>query len=81
MMKATAAAAILPNPAANDEGLVLMIVNGTAAAHIITGVYQDGITGGSKTTLTMAAFVGASITLVAINRSWTVLSINACPVT
>ena len=81
MMKATAAAAILPNPAANDEGLVLMVVNGTAAAHIITGSYQDGVTGGTKTTATMGAFIGASMTLVAINRTWTVLALNVCPIT
>jgi hypothetical protein len=81
LTKATAAAAILPNPSAGDDGLLLRLVNGSAAAHIITGSYADGVTGGLKTTITMAAFAGASISLVALNRSWSVLAINAAPVT
>jgi hypothetical protein len=79
--KATAAAAILPNPGANDDGLLLRLVNGSAAAHIITGSYADGVTGGLKTTATMGAFIGASLSLIAINRTWTVLAINVCPIT
>lgn len=81
LTKATAAASILPNPSANDDGLRLTLVNGSAAAHIITGSYQDGVTGGTKTTATMGAFVGASLSLIAVNRTWTVLAINVCPIT
>ena len=81
LTKATAAACILPNPGINDDGLILMICNGSAAAHVITGSYQDGVTGGTKTTATMGAFIGASMTLIALNRTWTVLALNVCPIT
>jgi hypothetical protein len=47
-------------------GVELVLYAGSAQAHVITatGLIDDGITGGSKTTITLASFIGSSITLV-----------------
>lgn len=83
LTKASAGAYTLAAPTAAEAGSVIQVINGTAAAHTITatGLIDDGVTGGSKTTVTFAAFIGSSITLLAYNLKWTVLSINAAPVT
>ena len=79
LTKAGVGAYTLAAPATTDEGLILRIVSQTANAHVITAtnLIDDGVTGGAKDTITFAAFVGASVTLQAINQKWCVLAINA----
>jgi len=69
----------LAAPTVDQEGLILRVISQTANAHTITatGLIDDGVTGGSKTTATFAAFAGASIELVASNLKWAVLAKNA----
>lgn len=76
LTKPTAGAYTLAAPTAAQEGTVLTITSGTAAAHVVvaTDLLNDGVTGGAKDEATFAAFVGASITLVAYNLEWNVLS-------
>jgi len=83
LMKATAAAIVLAAPSALQAGTVINITSGTAVAHVVTatGLVQDGVTGGAKTTLTFGAFVGASITLVASQQKWNVLGKNVVVIT
>jgi len=78
LTKATAGAYTLAAPTVDEEGAEITIVSDTAAAHVVTatGLIQDGVTGGSKTTMTFAAFAGASIKLVAHALKWTVVSKN-----
>jgi hypothetical protein len=83
LTKGSAAAMTLAAPTAAQEGTVLMITAGSAFAHVVTAtsLIQDGVTGGAKTTMTFAAFVGATITLIALNLQWYVVSKNAVAVT
>jgi hypothetical protein len=78
LTKAGVNAMTLAAPTAAQEGLILRVVSQTANAHTITatGLIDDGVTGGSKTTATFAAFAGASIELIASNLKWAVLSRN-----
>lgn len=77
LTKATAGAYTLAAPTAAQAGTTLVITNGTAAAHTITAtsLVWDGTTG-VNTTGTFAAFQGASVTLVAYNLLWNVVSAN-----
>lgn len=77
LTKATAGAYTLADPTQAQNGLVIEITSRTNAAHVITGVtIHDGTTG-VHTTLTFAAYIGASITLRAENGKWNVISANA----
>jgi hypothetical protein len=82
LTKPSAGAYTLAAPTAAQAGTELTITAGTAFAHVITatGLIDDGITGGSKNTMTFAAFVGASITLRAYNLKWVVISKNVVTV-
>lgn len=66
----------LAAPAAVSDGCILTIVSSTAKAHTVTAtaLINDGVTGEAKTTATFAAFVGASITLMAMDQMWTVVA-------
>ena len=81
--KAGVAAMTLAAPTVAQEGLTLTVVSQTANAHTITatGLIDDGVTGGSKTTATFAAFAGASIVLMASNLKWAVISKNVVTIT
>lgn len=89
LTKGSAAAMTLAAPNAVQEGIELTLTNGSAFAHIITstGNLQNGVTGGAKSTMTMAAFIGATITLLAVMNAagtvgfWHVKSSTAVPVT
>lgn len=72
LSKSSAAAHTLAAPTAAEEGMVLVLINGTAFAHVITAtnLLDDGVTGGAKDTATMAAFVGASLVLRATSLRW-----------
>lgn len=76
--KGSSSAHTLAAPAA--LGVVLTLVAGSAQAHVITAtaLIDDGITGGSKTTITLASFIGANIVLQSVQAGkWTVISKNA----
>jgi hypothetical protein len=79
LTKAGVAAMTLAAPTVAQEGLILTVVSQTANAHTITatGLLDDGVTGGSKTTATFAAFAGAAVTLMASNLKWAVISVKA----
>lgn len=72
------AALTLAAPSAAQNGTLLVVTSATAFAHTITAttLIDDGVTGGSKTTATFAAFAGASITLLAYEGKWLVISKN-----
>ncbi len=60
-------------------GTTLTLAAGSAQAHVITatGLIDDGITGGSKTTITLASFIGSCIVLKAVQTGkWMVISKN-----
>lgn len=84
LTKGSAAAITLAAPAAGDVGTQLRIYAGSAFAHVVTatGLIDDGVTGGSKTTLTFGAFVGSSITLEAVQvGKWAVTAKNVVTIT
>jgi hypothetical protein len=78
LTKAGVGAYTLAAPTAAQAGQMLVIVNGTANAHVLTAtnLLDDGVTGGAKDTATFAAFVGSSLTLMAYNLKWVVVSNN-----
>jgi hypothetical protein len=73
----TAGAYTLAAPA--RDGTRLTLVNRTAFAHIVTatGLVDDGVTGGSKNTLTFGAFPGASADLMSAGGKWNTVSLKA----
>lgn len=75
LMGAAAIAMTLAAPAADQDGKKLTILNGTAFAHTVTatGLLHDGVTGGAKNTATAAAFLGASLQLMAMKGFWHVI--------
>ena len=74
--KATAALCNIAAPSVGQDGMTLVITSATAAAHTVTGValIADGVTGSPHSTATFAAFKGATITLMAVNQLWNVVS-------
>lgn len=62
--------------ATTDDGLILVITSNTAFAHTITatGLLQTGAT--TVNVATLAAFAGASVTLIAYQGKWNVLFQN-----
>jgi hypothetical protein len=83
LAKTSAGAYTLAAPTANEEGAEVTLIADTAFAHVVTatGLINDGVTGGSKTTMTFAAFVGSSIRLVAMGLKWYVVSKNLVTIT
>lgn len=83
LTKAGVAAMTLAAPTVAQEGLILRVVSQTANAHTITatGLIDDGVIGGSKTTATFAAYAGASIELMASGLKWAVISKNVVTIT
>ena len=81
LTKAGVGAYTLAAPSA--DGITLTIVSRTANAHVVTatGLLDDGVTGGSKNSLTFAAFAGANAQLVSYGLKWNVVSLKAvtCP--
>jgi len=76
------AALTLAAPTAAQNGLTITVTSATAFAHTITatGLFEDGVTGGAKTTATFAAFAGATIVLMAYNLKWHTVSLKAVTV-
>lgn len=75
--------AAAPAAGSNDESMAIEITAGTPFAHVVTatGLIQDGVTGGPKTTMTFAAFIGASIKLRGWNGKWHVITKNVVTIT
>jgi hypothetical protein len=82
LTKGSAGAYTLAAPTAAQEGHRLTIFAGSAFAHVVTAtnLLDDGVTGGAKDTATFAAFVGASITLIAADLKWIVEAKNVVTV-
>lgn len=78
LTKAGVGAYTLAAPTAAQEGYVLKILCQSANAHVVTAtnLLDDGVTGGAKDTATFGAFVGSSLTLIAVNLKWHVESLN-----
>lgn len=76
------AAMTLAAPTAAQNGLIMTITSATAFAHTVTatGLFDDGVTGGSKNAGTFAAFAGASMTIMAYEGKWHTLSLKAVTV-
>jgi hypothetical protein len=89
LTKGSIAAMTLAAPTVAQEGTELTITSASAFAHVVTatGAIQNGVTGGAKTTITFAAFIGASITLLAVTNVagtaafWHVKGLSNAPVT
>jgi hypothetical protein len=81
--KGSAAALTLAAPAKDQDGLTLTIISVTPYAHVVTAttLVADGVSGSPHTTMTFAAFKGASITLRAEQGLWTVIANNNVVVT
>lgn len=79
LTKAGVAAMTLAAPTAAQNGTIINVTSATANAHTVTatGLIDDGVTGGSKTTATFAAFAGASMTLMAYEGKWHTLALKA----
>lgn len=83
LTKATALASTdLPAPTVAQNGLRVTLTSQTSEAHVITAttLINDGTSGVPHTTLTFAAFAGASIVLQAQNGLWNVVSNNGVTV-
>lgn len=65
LTKGSAAAITLPVPTASQIGMELIVIAGSAFAHVVTGtgLLDNGTTGGPHNTWTSAAFIGSSVTL------------------
>jgi hypothetical protein len=78
---AALASSTFANPGKAQNGLQVSFTSATLFAHVVTLVTaQDGTTG-NHTTVTFPAFAGASVTLVAVNGTWNVLSNNLTVIT
>jgi hypothetical protein len=64
--------------AAGAAGAVVELIVTTAHAHVVTatGLIDDGTTGGAKSAITFAAFVGSSIRLRSTGAHWAVTASN-----
>ncbi len=64
-----------------DDGKIIVVTSSTAQAHTITatGLFSTGTA--TVNLATFAAFAGATITLMAYNAKWNVLSFNAVVLT
>lgn len=70
--KATAAAMTIAAPSSGIDGARLLIVANTDAAHVITftgATLLDGTTG-ANLTVTLTAFKGSAIVIVAVGTKW-----------
>jgi hypothetical protein len=72
----SAAAMTLAAPTVAQDNLLIRLIAGSAFAHVITatGLIDDGVTGGAKNSVTLGAFVGACVVLLAYNGHWILVS-------
>lgn len=67
----------LAAPTAAEAGVRITFTATTAYAHTITApsaIIHDGVTGGGKTVITLAAFVGGSVTVEAVGVTWHIIA-------
>jgi len=84
LTKATAlASTTLGAPSKAQNGLRLTFTSQTAAAHVITAttLVGDAVSGSPHTTCTFAAYIGATMTLIADNGIWNLASSTGVTVT
>ena len=81
--KATAAAMTLAAPNRFQDGLQLIITTSNAVAHVITAtaLIGDGAAGSPEDTATYAAFIGATMHVVAVNGIWNVVALTGVTIT
>lgn len=81
LTKAGVGAYTLAAPA--RDNILLEVINRTANAHVVTAttLVDDGVTGGSKTTCTFAAFAGASMLLRSYGGKWNTVALKAVVIT
>lgn len=68
------ASSAVPDPSKSQDGLKLTFVSGSDFAHVVTFTNAYDGTTGASTTFTMAAFKGASFSVIAIKGQWLTLS-------
>ncbi len=70
------ASTTLAAPGKDQDGLRIVFTSATAYAHVLTAttLWGDGASGSPHTTATFAAYVGASLTVEAINGIWNVVA-------
>lgn len=73
--KATAAALTLADPAAGDEGTVIIITSQTAAAHTVSNAGGSGFgaQGAGADVATFGGAIGDGFAVVAINANWHIM--------
>lgn len=79
LTKATAlGTTTLGAPSQASDGIRVTITTQTAAAHVITAtaLLGDGAAGSPEDTATFAAYIGASMVLVAVNGVWNIVSLQ-----
>lgn len=77
IMKGSAlASSAVPDPSKSQDGLRLTFVSGTDFAHVVTFTNAFDGTTGASTTFTMAAFKGASFSVMAFRGNW--LTVSNC---
>ena len=82
LTKATAlASTTLADPPTDLDGVRLTLTSMVDTAHVVTTVNCFDGTSGAHTTLTFAAFIGASVTLMAAAGAWNVISNNQVTIT
>jgi len=67
----------LAAPTSAEAGVRITFTATTAYAHTITApsaIIHDGVTGGGKTVITLAAFVGGSVTVEAVGVTWHIVA-------
>ncbi len=82
LTKGSAAALTLAAPTATvDDFKIIVLTSNTAFAHVLTatGLLQTGTA--TVNVATFAAFAGASLTLMAYQGKWNVISLNAVVLT
>lgn len=80
LSKGSAGAYTLAAPTAAQAGTVIRIVSKSAYAHVVTftgNILDDG-TSTTKLKATCAAYVGANVTVVAVNLRWVLVGNVAC---
>lgn len=78
---AALASTTFADPGADQDGLVVKFLTATDYAHVITTVSCHDGTTGAHTTNTSAAYIGASLTLIAVGGKWLVLANNNFTIT
>lgn len=82
LLSKAASAGVHTLVAPTRDGIHLILVARTAFAHQVTatGLVDDGVTGGSKNTITMAAFPGSTAEFISAGGKWNTLGLKGATV-